>query len=160
MTNPFAFDKFKDITTAFTVQLHDDGVILDPGFVGPLPYSHPTVLHLLNSINTGSLPVELFLTLLEQSVLTQQQLFYDGCVVVGVVEWRDGMTLTIGNLASGGNTSRQINGQWTRRAISSKRGLYVMTYHIYYIYYIISYLNRYTSLFIYNLTNFNHPRIP
>lgn len=118
-TNPFAFDKFKDITTAFTVHLHADGVILDPGSVGPLPYSHPTILHLLNSINSGTLPVELFITLLEQSCLNQQQLFYDGCVMVGVVEWREGMTLTIGNVTSG-SVSRQINVQWTRR-VSGKQ---------------------------------------
>lgn len=129
-TNPFAFDKFKDIVTAFTVHLHVDGVILDPGAVGPLPYSHPTILHLLNSINTGTLPLELFLTLLEQSQhMTQQQsLFYDGCVVVGVVEWRPGMTLTIGNVVSGGSgaTQRPLSSalnnhsvQWTRR-VSSK----------------------------------------
>ena len=114
-TNPFAFDKFKDITTAFTVHLHDDGVILDPGSVGPLPYSHPTTLHLLNSINSGTLPAELFVSLLEQSNLTHQQLFYDGCVVVGVVEWREGMRLTIGNVNSGGSVARQINVQWARR---------------------------------------------
>ena len=122
-TNPFAFDKFKDITTAFTVHLHDDGVILDPGAVGPLPYTHPTTLHLLNAINCGILPVELFVTLLEQSCLTQQQLFYDGCVVVGVVEWREGMTLTIGNVTSGGSVSRPINVQWTRRVSGKACGV-------------------------------------
>ena len=120
-TNPFAFDKFKDITTAVTIHLHPDGIILDPGSVGPLPYYHPTVLHLLNSINTGTLPLELFMTLLEQSQLTHQQLFYDGCVVVGVVEWRPDMALTIGNVTSG--ATRQVNNhhalQWTRRVSSN-----------------------------------------
>lgn len=123
-TNPFAFDKFKDITTAFTIHLHPDGVILDPGSIGPLPYSHPLTLNLLNSVNTGTLPLELFLTLLEQSHLSQQQLFYDGCVVVGVVEWRPGMTLTIGNVSSGGSRPiTSINNhavQWTRRVSSNK----------------------------------------
>jgi hypothetical protein len=94
---------------------------LDPGSVGPLPYNHPTTLHLLNSINTGLLPAELFVTLLEQAHFQQLALFYDGCVVVGVVEWRKGMVLTIGNV---GNSvvSRQSNAvQWTRRvSVSSK----------------------------------------
>lgn len=118
-TNPFAFDKFKDITTAFTVHLHDDGVLLDPGAIGPFPYTHPLILQLLDAINNGVLPLELFITLFEQSFALppQQQLFYDGCVVVGVVEWRDDKILTIGNVVS--STARQhLNVQWTRRVNS------------------------------------------
>lgn len=119
-TNPFAFDKFKDITTTFTVHLHEDGVLLDPGSIGPFPYSHPLILQLLNAINSGTLPLELFITLFEQSqaLPPQQQLFYDGCVVVGVVEWREGLTLTIGNVGTSA-TRQHMNIQWTRRINST-----------------------------------------
>lgn len=119
-TNPFAFDKFKDITTAFTVHLHEEGVLLDPGSIGPFPYSHPLILQLLNAINSGTLPLELFLTLFEQSqaLPPQQQLFYDSCVVAGVVEWRKGMTLTIGNVGTSA-TRQHMNIQWTRRINST-----------------------------------------
>jgi hypothetical protein len=94
---------------------------LDPGSIGPFPYFHPVILQLLSAINTGSLPLELFITLFEQSqaLPPQQQLFYDGCVVVGVVEWREGMTLTIGNVSSSGTRQHAMTAQWTRR-INSK----------------------------------------
>ena len=95
---------------------------MDPGSIGPFPYTHPLILQLLNSINTGVIPLELFITLFEQSYALppQQQLFYDGCVVVGVVEWREGMTLTIGNVGTSG-TRQHMNVQWTRRINSTKR---------------------------------------
>lgn len=75
-------------------------------------------MHLLSAINTGTLPAELFLTLLEHSHYQQLALFYDGCVVVGVVEWRKGMVLTIGNVVGNNSITRQPGAavQWTRRS--------------------------------------------
>lgn len=122
-TNPFAFDKFKDISPALTVHLHEDGVILEPGGVGLLSYSHPTILSLLNSINNCTLPPELFIALFELThshSSTGQSIFYDSCVVVGIADWRTEMTLTIGgNLGSARPVSNfsitTNNSQWARR---------------------------------------------
>lgn len=117
-SNPFAFDKFKDIGVALTVHLQEDGVILEPGSVGILPYDHPTILHLLNSINKGQLTAELFVSLFEQQLAANSSIFYDGCVVVGVVDWRPEMVLTLGNVGSTGRlnaTTSHLSHQWTRR---------------------------------------------
>ena len=122
-SNPFAFDKFKDIATAFTVNLYDDGVVLDPGSVGLLSYAHPTIKQLISDINTGSLSVELFLTLLEH----QQQaspnstlkngFFYDGCVLVTVIDWRPAFILSIGSnsSSSAAAATAAASQPWSRR---------------------------------------------
>lgn len=131
-SNPFAFDKFKDISVALTVHLQDEGVTLEPGGVGPLPYEHPTILHLLNSINKGLLTPELFVSLFEQQLTGpgSTTIFYDACVVVGVVDWRPEMVLTLGNIgnagrlgtlnSSSGPPSSAITNQWTRRISTLK----------------------------------------
>ncbi len=104
--------------------MYDDGAVIDPGNVGLLSYAHPIVQQVINDINTGTLSVQLFLTLLEQQegLLLQQSsanktgFFYDGCVVVAVVDWRQNFILSIGSNSSSTAASANAAGQpWIRR---------------------------------------------
>lgn len=63
--------------------IFDDSLVLEPGDVGPLPFSHPVAAHLIRAINEQRLSAGLLSTLRELGAP-----FYDGSVVLGVVDYR------------------------------------------------------------------------
>lgn len=106
--NLWAIERFRDITPALVVAVFDDSLVLEPGDVGPLPLSHPVAKELIRCINGQILTLALLEKLRECGAL-----LYDGCAVVGIVDYRRWAFGTIttsrspdvgGAKASGSNT--------------------------------------------------------
>ncbi len=81
--NLWAIERFRDITPALVVAIFEDSIVLEPGDVGPLPTSHPVARELIRCINTQTLSFAMLEKLREYGAP-----FYDGCVVVGIVDYR------------------------------------------------------------------------
>ena len=82
-SNLWAIERFRDITPAFVMAIFEESLVLEPGDVGPLPLSHPVAQHLIECVNGQRLSRGLLATLREYGAP-----FYDGCVLVGIVDYR------------------------------------------------------------------------
>jgi len=82
-SNLLAIERFRDITPALIVAVFDGGIMLEPGNVGPLAYGHVLVRELTSCINQQRLSSKMIGILREFSAP-----FYDGAVVVGIVDYR------------------------------------------------------------------------
>lgn len=82
-TNLWAVERFRDIATPLVVAVFDDALVLEPGDIGPLPLGHAVAQELIACINTQRLSLAMLTTLRDHGAP-----FYDGGVVVGVVDYR------------------------------------------------------------------------
>lgn len=76
-------EKFRDLTPAFVVAVFEEFLVLEPGDVGPIPYYHPVARELVRAINGQVLTSGLMAVLRDSGAP-----FYDGCLVVGLVDYR------------------------------------------------------------------------
>lgn len=79
-----AVERFRDLAPSFVVALFEDSFVIEPGDVGPIPYGHPVARDLVWAINRQQLTPGLMEVLVE----TGGAQFYDGCLVVGLVDYR------------------------------------------------------------------------
>lgn len=79
-----AIERFRDLAPSFVVALFEDSFVIEPGDVGPIPYGHPVASQLVWAINKQQLTPAI-LAILGQTGGAQ---FYDGCLVVGLVDYR------------------------------------------------------------------------
>lgn len=82
-TNLWAIEKFRDITPSMVIAIFDESLILEPGDVGPIPLAHPVARELVRCINNQTLTLPMLEKMREFGAP-----FYDGCVVVGIVDYR------------------------------------------------------------------------
>lgn len=81
--NLWAIERFRDITPALVVAIFEEGIVLEPGDVGPLPLSHPVTRELVAAINSQRMGAALLEKLREAGAP-----LYDGCAVIGIVDYR------------------------------------------------------------------------
>lgn len=78
-----AVEKFRDITPAFVVAVFEETLVFEPGDVGPIALGHPVAQELIGAINRQELTPSLMAVLRGAGAP-----FYDGCLVVGLVDYR------------------------------------------------------------------------
>lgn len=101
--NLWAIERFRDITPAFVMAIFEDNVVLEPGDVGPLPLNHPVAQHLIECVNEQRISYGLLKTLREFEAP-----FYDGGIVVGIVDYRRwAFGVAKGNVTSGSGTAAE-----------------------------------------------------
>jgi hypothetical protein len=81
--NLWAIERFRDITPSLVVAVFEDSLVLEPGDIGPLPLSHSVARELVRCINGQVLSLPLLEKLRECGAL-----LYDGCAVIGIVDYR------------------------------------------------------------------------
>lgn len=84
-SNLWALEKFRDITPAFVVVIFEDSIVFEPGDIGPLPMDSPIARELYWAINNQTLSPHMIEVLREYNAP-----WYDGSVVVGIVDYRQG----------------------------------------------------------------------
>lgn len=83
MTASSAIEKFRDITPAFVVAVFEETLVFEPGDIRPISMGHPVAQDLISAINKQELSPALMAVLRESGAP-----FYDGCLVVGLVDYR------------------------------------------------------------------------
>lgn len=78
-----AVERFRDLVPAFVLAIFEEGFVVEPGDIGPIPFTHPLASDLLWAINNQQLTPSLMGVLGETCAQ-----FYDGCLVVGLVDYR------------------------------------------------------------------------
>jgi hypothetical protein len=78
-----AVEKFRDITPAFVVAVFEETLVFEPGDIGPISMGHPVAQELMAAINRQELTPSLMAVLHGAGAP-----FYDGCLVVGLVDYR------------------------------------------------------------------------
>lgn len=78
-----AVEKFRDLTPAFVVAIFEEYLVFEPGDIGPIPIGHPVTEELIWCINRQCLSPALLSVLGDSGAP-----FYDGCLVLGLVDYR------------------------------------------------------------------------
>lgn len=96
--NLWAIERFRDITPVLVVAVFDGWLVLEPGDIGPLPLSHPVAREIVEAVNGQRLTRGMLSKLLEMGAP-----LYDGCAVVGIVDYRKwAFGMVAGPAAAGG----------------------------------------------------------
>jgi hypothetical protein len=82
-SNLWAIERFRDMTPALVIAVFEDSLVLEPGDVGPLPLHHPVARELVRCINAQQLTLPLLEKMREYGAT-----LYDGCAVIGIVDYR------------------------------------------------------------------------
>jgi len=82
-TGLWAVERFRDLSPSFVLALHPTGLLLEPGEIGPIPYGHPLARELIWALN-----VQQVTPALAEVVVAAGAQWYDGCLVVGLVDYR------------------------------------------------------------------------
>ncbi len=76
-------EKFRDLSPSFVVAIFEDVIIIEPGDIGPISIHHPSAQELIHAINYQTLTPGMMEAFKDSGVQ-----FYDGCIVVGLVDYR------------------------------------------------------------------------
>lgn len=99
-----AIERFRDISPSFVMAIWEDAFVLEPGDIGPIPFGHPIAEELIWAVNNQRLTAGLMPILLESGCQ-----FYDGCLVVGLVDYRK-QAFGVANMAQNGPSAPAVPG--------------------------------------------------